>query len=853
MEQEEPPSASPFGVAHFRAILDEGGEVEDCLFLEMNLAFEELTGLRAEEVMGHRGGGILSGLSVDIARWKAFYAGVLRTGRTREMTRWVAGLNCYLTITATPLSGDCFLVILSPADQETYCTLHNEELARALEPLDYLFQNQYDAVSLLEYDEKGECRYVRNNPVHQRLTGFRDIGGKGLDEVVGPETGAVLRRHYEVCMRTGRPVNYEQEFHFAPGVRVWQTEVTPVFGSSGVYYLLCFSKDITELKQVQQENEVLNSRLRAMFNQHSVVKMIFEADSGRIVDVNPAACDLYGYTREEFLSMRLQDVNALPVDLAEENRRSREPGGLRNLAMPQRVKDGTLHWMDIYSCPISVGEKHYRYSIVVDVTEREIFRNALMREKELLETTLQSIGDGVVTTDNVGHVTNMNKVAEDLTGWERAEAVGHPFEEVFCLRNEETGAVVESPIRRVLETGLVVGLANHTELIHRRGERTPIADSAAPIRTKDGVSHGVVMVFRDVSAEKAHSEKIEFLSSHDPLTGLYNRRGLLKAMETFQSTEHLPIAVLMGDVNGLKLTNDFFGHQAGDALLENASRLLREYCEPNGLVARWGGDEFLAVLPRTELWEAERLANEMRSSRITIAGKELSMSISLGCGMKSELAQDLQEVLSQAEESMYHRKLLDGKSYRNALINALLDTLHQENGDSEERTHRIDRYCRALGVKLGLSAKEMEELSLLVLLHDIGKVGISAGALGQEETMSAAERSALKRHPEAGYRVVKAIPELSAVAELILAHHERWDGSGYPQGLQGERIPLLCRILDLAQSLEMMTTGYHGERMLSREDAMEEIAREAGTRFDPMLTQLFIETIKMGVTADDAI
>lgn len=839
------PSASPFGVAHFKILPNSLGEAEDCVFLDVNSTFEELTGLCRSDVVGRRGNRILSELAVDIAQWNSFYAGVLRTGRTQEMTRWVTSLGRYLTVTATPVIQGCFMVVLTPVEEENYCALHAGDAAQALEPLDALFHNKYDAVSLLEYD-RGEYRYVRNNAVHQELTGYSDIAGRRLVDVVGEETGEILRGYYEQCMRTGRPVKYEQEFHFTPGTRVWKTEVTPVLSNGGIHYLLCFSQDITELKRVRQENETLNSRLQAMFNQHSAVKMFFEADTGRIVDVNPAACAQYGYTREEFLRLHIQDINVTTVDLVKEDRLSQEPGGVYIPALSQRMKSGEIRQMDVYSCPIWVGERKYRYSIVVDVTEREAFRSALMQEKELLETTLQSIGDGVVTTDNAGRVTSLNKVAVELTGWDSVEAAGKSFEDVFLLQNEETGVTVDSPIRRVLETGVVVGLANHTVLIDRQGERVPIADSAAPIKTKDGKSHGVVMVFRDVSAEKAYSEQIEFLSSHDPLTGLYNRRGLEQALQSMDTAEQLPIAVIMGDVNGLKITNDVFGHRAGDTLLQNAAQLLREHCGSIGLVARWGGDEFVAALPKTDMKMAEELINQMRNTQISIAGKELSMSLSLGCGLKSEPGQDIQNAMRVAEESMYHQKLLDGKSYRNAVINALLATLRREDDGGEVHAKRLEEYCHTVGRLLGLSPKEMDELSLLTLLHDIGKASIPSDLLQRENELSPEERKELRRHPEIGYRIAQATPELTGVAELILAHHERWDGTGYPQGLKGEAIPRACRILALAKAFDDMRTGRGGQQAVGVETALGALRRGAGTRFDPQITALFVKAMKSG-------
>ena len=150
-----------------------------------------------------------------------------------------------------------------------------------------IFNKTNDAISIVRY-ENGEFRYVRNNAVHQRLSGYDNIKGMTPVQILGEEVGGKLVKYYEKCMRTGKPVRYEQKFNFSTGERTWQTQVTPVFGENKIRYFLCTSKDVSELEKVQQEKELLSQRLQAMFNQHSVVMLIIEPISGRIIDANPA-------------------------------------------------------------------------------------------------------------------------------------------------------------------------------------------------------------------------------------------------------------------------------------------------------------------------------------------------------------------------------------------------------------------------------------------------------------------------------------------------------------------------------------------------------------------------------------
>ncbi|HML38525.1 MAG TPA: PAS domain S-box protein [Bacillota bacterium] len=605
-----------------------------------------------------------------------------------------------------------------------------------------------------------------------------------------------------------------------------------------------FVKDLPntpDIQEMQGENEALANRLQSMFDRHSALMLLIEPVSGKIVDANTAACNFYGYSKEELLNLTIMDINMLPVDETERRRLTLYEEKQRYFLFPHRLKNGEIRFMDVYTSPIPDGDHMLLYSIFFDVTDRENYRNELVREQEMLRTTLESIGDGVVTTDGSGVITSLNSVAQNITGWKWKEAEGRPFADVFRLMNEETGQPVENLIEKVLKTGRITGLGNHTVLRRRQGELIPIADSAAPIRTDDGKIFGVVMVFRDISKEREQNEQIRFLSYHDYLTGLYNRRYIEEAMVRLDARKNLPISVVMGDVNGLKITNDVFGHKAGDSLLKNVVKTLEDNCREGDLIARWGGDEFVMFMPRTEIRDAEQIIQNIKQSCDEISDSALRVSLSLGCAVKEKPEEDLRSILQLAEENMYHQKLLDGKSYRNAIINTLLAMLYEKSIETEEHTERLGIFCRCMGRRLQLSSKEMDELSLLAVLHDIGKVGVSRLILQKPDQLKSVEWEEMKRHPEIGYRIAQATPELAIVADFILSHHERWDGTGYPRGLKGEEIPLVCRILAIADAYDAMVNDRVYRNAMSRDDALMELKKNAGTQFDPQIVELFID------------
>ena len=610
-----------------------------------------------------------------------------------------------------------------------------------------------------------------------------------------------------------------------------------------VTYIVGSRRDITELKRLESEKENLLSRLQSMFSEHNASMLIIEPKSGKIIDANPAACAFYGYDKEEFLNLYIQDINLLPKE--EVARRLEMAFGhhQKYFVFPHKLKNGEVRLVDVYSCPITYGEETQLFSIIFDVTDRETYRQNLSREKELLNITLRSIGDGVVTTDTEGRITSINDASQEITGWDEEEAKNKPFTEVFRLHSEIHENITEDPVAEVLKTGNKVELANHTVLINKEGKAVPVADSAAPIKDEQGNIFGVVMVLRDVSRDRAQKKQIIYLSYHDYLTNLHNRRFFEEQMTHIDTEENLPIAVIMGDVNGLKITNDVFGHEAGDQILLRVADAFRETCRSDDVLARWGGDEFLMLLPHTGPQEAELRIKRILEKCADKCKGILQISVSLGYSVKDSQDEDLHHVLQEAEEWMYHQKLLEGKSYRNTIVNTLLSTLYEKSMETQEHAERLRDYCHAIGRKLNLSEKDINELSLLAVLHDIGKVAINQGILQKPGPLTPEEWEEMKKHSEIGYRIAHNTPELSVVAEYILSHHERWDGKGYPRGLEGDGIPLLCRILSVTDAYDAMTSDRVYRKAVCRKEAAEELLKNAGTQFDKDIVGIFIDIL----------
>ncbi len=340
------------------------------------------------------------------------------------------------------------------------------------------------------------------------------------------------------------------------------------------------------------------------------------------------------------------------------------------------------------------------------------------------------------------------------------------------------------------------------------------------------------------------------ISYHDSLTGLYNRRFFEEELKRLDVPRNLPLSIVMGDMNGLKLVNDAFGHAKGDELLCKAARAIQSACRRDDIVARWGGDEFVILLPKTSSVEAEEIVGRIRRAHEFEHVNSVRVSLSYGWETKLQPEHDMTHVLKSAEDYMYKHKLIENAGLRGNAITTIINALHEKNPREELHSKRVSDICQQLGASIGLSSIEAGRYKLVGLLHDIGKIAIDEDILNKPGRLSDAEFEEIRRHPDIGYRILSTSHDMQDLADCVLAHHERWDGQGYPKGLRGEEIPLVARIIMLADSYDAMTCDRPYRRALSSGEAIAEIRRCAGTQFDPNLAERFARLLENGSWTD---
>ncbi|MCK9349536.1 MAG: HD domain-containing protein, partial [Sphaerochaeta sp.] len=282
----------------------------------------------------------------------------------------------------------------------------------------------------------------------------------------------------------------------------------------------------------------------------------------------------------------------------------------------------------------------------------------------------------------------------------------------------------------------------------------------------------------------------------------------------------------------------------GNRILKQVAILLRETFPDCPNLFRVGGDEFALLLPGYTAEECETcLENVVEKVSTFRVMDAVAPSISFGLYVVEDATFDLNEAVKLAEKHLATQKLLDSPQMQGKAVYAIINTLHEKNKREEAHSRRVSELSEQLGRSFGLSERSCNELRLVGLLHDIGKIAIAENILNKDGKLSPLEWEEMKRHAEIGFRILSSVEDMQALAPYVLAHHEHFDGTGYPKALRGESIPLQSRMIAIADAFDAMTSERTYRKAVSAVEAAKEIKKCAGTQFDPLLAKLFIEQV----------
>lgn len=460
-------------------------------------------------------------------------------------------------------------------------------------------------------------------------------------------------------------------------------------------------------------------------------------------------------------------------------------------------------------------------------------------DRALLKSLFDAIPDLIFYKNSNDVYIGCNKAFEEFAGQPEQEIVGYTDFELFSRGNAEKLHCTDKKLIQKSEA----------ELTYPDGHSVYFEIIRTPYYTSQGTVLGMIGIGRDISERKKKEEEIKYLNYHDTLTGLYNRTYVQTIQSYLEREDQLPLSVILGDVNGLKLINDAMGHSEGDKLLIKIGTILKKCARQSDVVARMGGDEFCILLPKTDSETAFSVVEKI-NKLCTECGNwyrdhenVFYANIALGYATKTTSKESLKEIMKAAEDFMYRRKLLEYKSLHSSILSSIKTTMFEKSNETEAHAERMAELSKKLGQMIGLSEEDLIKLELVATLHDIGKISIDQNILTKTEKLNDNEWREIRKHPEVGFRIANASPELRHISEYILTHHERWDGTGYPQGLSGENIPLISRIISIVDAYDAMTQDRSYRKGMPKEMAVSELTNHAGTQFDPELVKCFVEKV----------
>lgn len=526
---------------------------------------------------------------------------------------------------------------------------------------------------------------------------------------------------------------------------------------------------------------------------------------------------------------------------------------------PSNYDKTTLVKQNLQVEPIFYNQKKYISLQIIDITnqfvrvdilKKEIASNkqaekALKESEEKYRLLITQMQQGIavyeVILDQDGNPTDYrfidtNESYERLTGLKRECIIGKTLREVIPLESAKEQIM---DFNTVAMTGEPLKCEVYEKSINKYLEK--VVYSPRPQQ--------FAVIISDITDRKMAEQQILHLSYHDQLTGVYNRRFYEEALIKLDKPENLPLSIIMADVNGLKLINDSFGHAMGDELIRKVAKAITKGCRADDIIARLGGDEFIVILQKTDAKETERIIRRIKGLIQKETIKTINISISFGYETKTNEKESFDDLFKKAEDHMYKHKLFESPSMRGRTVQAIINTLHEKNKREEQHSMRVSELCKNMALALNLNEHKIEELKTVGLLHDIGKVAIEENILNKPGTLTSEEREEINRHSEIGYRIMSAVNDLSDIAEYVLYHHEKWDGTGYPKGLKKNEIPLESRIISIVDAFDAMTSERSYRRALSEDIAVCELESNSGSQFDPELVNVFVQKI-LGKTAD---
>lgn len=536
--------------------------------------------------------------------------------------------------------------------------------------LQVVFEGTHDAVSIVNVNEDGSFTYHVVNQRYLDVAGIQmeDLVGRRPVELFGPKAGRHIQNNLQLCRDQGQPIQYEETITLKGQERTALVQLSPIFKQGKVCQILGSTRDITDQKQIEMRLKEQKKNLEALFTNSSDGIVFFDANH-RVLDINQRFTAIFGYALEEVKGKNLDEVI------------SNEPGLKGAIELTDQLMRGTPVSVEAIryhknGTPIHVGVRGIAvdvdgqitggYGIYTDITREKNALEALRISEERWQFALEGSGSGVwdwdMKTGHVHHSDEYNTIlgyrpGELANGYETFQQLVHPEDWEGLQYNHEQHVlgnidVVEAEFRMKCCDGSWKWVLSKGKIMRRDEKGNPLR---------------MVGTITDITQRKKAEDRIRFLSYHDKLTGLYNRAFFEEEMHRLDCPRNWPLSIMICDVDGLKMANDYHGHQVGDQLLKRIADTLTEACRKDDIIARWGGDEFAILFPSTSEKDAREVGNRINRYCGTHHDLPVVPSISWGVAAKDSVEQSFEALIRKAELEMYKQKLSSSHSTRQQL------------------------------------------------------------------------------------------------------------------------------------------------------------------------------------------
>jgi diguanylate cyclase (GGDEF)-like protein/PAS domain S-box-containing protein/putative nucleotidyltransferase with HDIG domain len=840
---------SSMGYALFSVVLDDHGMGVDLRCVEVNAAFAQLFSLDESLFPGNKFSSLLPEVYEDEDRWVSSLYRVGRSGMSLRVVQHIGHIDKWLHVRASAPKSDMVVLFATDVTSEI-------ERIKLLEGVVNL-----TPALLLVCDLAGKIIMVNDEWTESMGYPKSTLLGSDILEYVHPDDLQRTTEFVEGLQVHGEIKDFINQYRHIDGsyrTFEWRGFVSDklIYGSA---------TDITErLAEERKKSRELD--LMSLFFDQSILgmqMMMFETPvdwkhvedkesmmetimaTTRIVKVNKAFLEFSGLEEHMVLGKTISDIypsesehlRSMWWELLEQGKIDSE--------FETRKLDGTPVWLtgDYHCLYNSSNEIVGLFGMQLDISDRRLNEMELERSERRYRLIAEHASDVIwVFLFEERCFTYISPSVEQFIGYTPDEIMENP--PAFSIHPDDVERTKRTLKRMVAEYAANPTAQNKWafQVRHVNTNGSIIwSDVSVNFRHTTSGRIEAIGVSRDMTERRRNEQRILHLSYRDQLTGLYNRRYFEEQQKHLYRTKgNFPLSIIVCDVNGLKLTNDVFGHGVGDRLLIACAKALETHKDTPDILARIGGDEFVVLLPHTTneeaLEKAQRIQEEIAHKRVD----KTLLSVSFGCATTEEPSVSFENLFKEAEDEMYRRKLTESAGYKQNVLMILIDSLYDKGLYEREHSQRVSELCYHLARRMHFSGAEAEELRLAGLLHDIGKIGIPTDLLNRKGPLSAKEWEQMQRHPEMGYQILRSVQNFGRVADWILVHHERPDGKGYPRGVEDEKIPLQAKIIAVANAFDSMTSssGYR-ENPLGFTEALDELDRCLGTQFDKDVVEVF--------------